>query len=236
MTEGSESRAKILVIDDEQEIRKLLDVALGPHGFDVIEAAAGREGVQKAALQRPELIILDMGLPDIDGLEVVKAIREWSNVPIIILSVREQEAQKIAALDSGANDYVTKPFNMGELMARIRVALRSLVPGQSTPIIEAGALRMDLSKRLTTMDGKEIRLTPTEYELLRYLAVNAGMVLTHKQLLTQVWGSDFTPDIQYLRVYIGQLRKKIEPNPSDPRHIITEPGVGYRFETREDIN
>lgn len=236
MKEGSESRAKILVIDDEQEIRKLLDVALGPHGFDVIEAAAGREGVQKAALQRPELIILDMGLPDIDGLEVVKAIREWSNVPIIILSVREQEAQKIAALDSGANDYVTKPFNMGELMARIRVALRSLVPGQSTPIIEAGALRMDLSKRLTTMDGKEIRLTPTEYELLRYLAVNAGMVLTHKQLLTQVWGSDFTPDIQYLRVYIGQLRKKIEPNPSDPRHIITEPGVGYRFETREDIN
>jgi two-component system, OmpR family, KDP operon response regulator KdpE len=235
MTPSAGAGARILVIDDEREIRKLLKVALGAHGFEIVEASAGREGVEKAALEHPELILLDMGLPDMDGLDVVNEVREWSSVPIIILSVREKEAQKIVALDAGANDYVTKPFNMGELMARIRVALRSLVPGQADPVIRVGELRMDLAKRRTTMAGEDVRLTPTEYEVLKFLAVNAGSVVTHKQLLAQVWGGDFSPDVQYLRVYIGQLRKKIEPNPSQPEYILTEPGVGYRLSTREEL-
>ncbi|HEY5527375.1 MAG TPA: response regulator transcription factor [Candidatus Anoxymicrobiaceae bacterium] len=233
MAANPESAARILVIDDEPEIRKLLRVALGAHGFHMLEAGSGREGLERAALDHPDLIILDMGLPDIDGLEVVKSLREWSTAPIIILSVREQEDQKIAALDAGASDYVTKPFNMGELMARIRVAFRNLVPQANTPIVEIGGLHMDLYARKTTVDGKEVRFTPTEYEVLKYLAINAGKVITHRQLLTHVWGADYTPDIQYLRVYIGQLRKKIEPNPSNPSYIITEPGVGYRLSTPE---
>jgi len=230
------SGAKILVIDDELEIRRLLRVALDAHDFVALEAETGREGVEKAAVESPDLVILDMGLPDVDGLEVIKSIREWSKVPIIILSVREQEDQKVGALDAGASDYVTKPFGMGELMARIRVALRALAPGQDTPIIDIGDLEMDLTKRRTTMGGQEVRLTPTEYELLKYLATNAGKVLTRRQLLEQVWGSDFTSDVQYLRVYIGQLRKKIEPDPSRPQYIITEPGVGYRLSAPGDLS
>jgi two-component system, OmpR family, KDP operon response regulator KdpE len=229
MTGTTETGARILLIDDETEIRKMLKVALGAHGYELLEAQAGREGVERAALERPDLILLDMGLPDMDGVEVINAIREWSSVPIIILSVREQESQKILALDAGANDYVTKPFHMGELTARIRAALRALLPGHSDPVIEVGELRVDLAHRRTSIKGAEIRLTPTEYEVLKHLAVNAGKVLTHKQLLKQVWGDDFTPDVQYLRVYIGQLRKKIEPDPSQPRYILTEPGVGYRL-------
>jgi two-component system KDP operon response regulator KdpE len=229
MTPPLDSGARILVIDDEPEIRKLLKVALGAHGFEVLEAATGREGIEKTALEKPEVVVLDLGLPDVDGQEVVEAIRGWSMVPIIILSVREQESDKITALDAGANDFVTKPFNMGELMARIRVALRHLVPGQNTPVIEIGELRMDLSGRLVTMGDEEVKLTRTEYELLKYLATNAGKVITHRQLLDEVWGPSYTQDTQYLRVYVGQLRKKIEPDPSQPRYIITEPGIGYRL-------
>ncbi len=231
-----EGGAKILVIDDELEIRRMLRVALGPHGFNIIEAETGEEGLEKAAFARPELIILDMGLPDMDGLAVVEGLREWSNTPIIILSVREQESEKVAALDAGANDYVTKPFSMAELMARIRAALRALVPGQNAPVIRIGDLIMDLSKRLTTVRGQEVKLTPTEYELLKFLVVNNGKVITHKQLLDHIWGVEWRPDPQYLRVYIGQLRKKIEANPSNPEYIITEPGVGYRFATSDDID
>jgi two-component system KDP operon response regulator KdpE len=231
-----EGGAKILVIDDELEIRRMLKVALGPHGFSIIEAETGGEGLEKAAFARPELIILDMGLPDMDGLQVVEGLREWSNTPIIILSVREQESEKVAALDAGANDYVTKPFSMAELMARIRAALRALVPGQNVPIIRIIDLEMDLAKRLTTVRGQEVKLTPTEYELLKFLVVNNGKVITHKQLLDHIWGSEWRPDPQYLRVYIGQLRKKIESNPSNPEYIITEPGVGYRFTTSDDID
>ncbi len=221
--------ARILVIDDEPEIRKLLKVALGAHGYFVIEAGTGKQGVEGAAFDHPDIIILDMGLPDMDGLEVVRVVREWSSLPIIILSVREHEDQKVAALDCGANDYVTKPFSMNELTARIRAALRTLVPGESSPVIKIGELEMDLSRRRTAVSGEEIKLTPTEYELLKYLAINVGKVATHKQLSIQVWGAGFISDNQKLRVYIGQLRKKIEPDPSRPIYILTEPGVGYRL-------
>jgi two-component system, OmpR family, KDP operon response regulator KdpE len=234
MTPPGDRGAKILVVDDEPEIRKLLRVALGAHGFEMLEAAGGREGIEKVALEMPDVVILDLGLPDIDGYQVVEAVREWSMVPIIILSVREQESDKIRALDAGANDYVTKPFNMGELMARIRVAIRHLVAGQSTPIVETGDLRMDLSSRQVTVRGHEVKLTPTEYELLKQLAIDSGKVLTRTQLLERVWGHDSTGDTQYLRVYIGQLRKKIEPDPSQPRYIITEPGVGYRLAVHDE--
>jgi len=221
--------ARILVIDDEPEIRRLLKVALTAHGYKVLEAETGQEGISRAAIDHPDIIILDLGLPDMDGLEVVKAVREWSSVPIIILSVREQDDQKVTTLDSGANDYVTKPFSMNELTARIRSALRTLVPGESLPVIKAGELEMDLSRRRTTVSGKEVKLTPTEYELLKHLAIKAGMVVTHKQLLTRVWGTDLIPDIQNLRVYINQVRKKIEPEPTRPIYILTEPRIGYRL-------
>lgn len=197
-------------------------------------AKTGRDGISKAALEHPDIIILDMGLPDIEGLDVIRTVREWSSTPIIILSVREREKDKITALDSGASDYVVKPFNMGELMARVRVALRSLVPGGDKPVIEAGRLSMDLSRRVTSIDGKEIKLTPTEYELLKLLATNAGKVVTQKQLLAHVWNTQSMENSQYLRVYISQLRKKIEVDPSNPRHLLTEPGVGYRLALPED--
>lgn len=229
MSKSAQDGARILVVDDEPEIRKLLEVALGAHGFEVITASTGREGIEQTALEKPDVVVLDLGLPDVDGQKVVESIRAWSMVPIIILSVREQESDKVRALDAGANDYVTKPFNMAELMARIRVALRHLVAGQTTPIVEAGELRIDLSSRLVTVSGREVNLTKTEYELLKNLAVNAGKVMTHRQLLELVWGPEYTSDTQYLRVYIGQLRKKLECDPSRPALIITEPAVGYRL-------
>ncbi|MBN2026600.1 MAG: response regulator [Actinobacteria bacterium] len=221
--------ARILLVDDEVEIRRLLRVALDAYGYSVIEAETGRDGIRKAALDHPDIMILDMGLPDIEGLEVIRNVREWSSMPIIILSVREREKDKVAALDSGASDYVVKPFNMGELMARVRVALRSLVPGSTDPVIEIGDLRMDLSRRVTAVGGKEIKLTPTEYELLKLLAINAGKVITQKQLLEHIWDTKSLEHTQYLRVYVSQLRKKIELDPSHPRYLLTEPGVGYRL-------
>lgn len=224
-----DSGARILVVDDEAEIRKLLKVALDAYGYAVIEAETGREGVRKAALENPDIMILDMGLPDIEGLEVIRTVREWSSMPVIILSVREHERDKVAALDSGANDYVVKPFVMGELMARLRVALRSLAPGGADPVVTIGDLSVDLSRRITRVGGREVRLTPTEYELLKMLVTNAGRVVTQKQLLAHVWDNQSTEQVQYLRVYISQLRKKIESDPSNPRYLLTEPGVGYRL-------
>lgn len=221
--------ARILIIDDEKQIRKLLEVALSSHGYELEEAACGRDGLNKAAVFRPDLIVLDLGLPDLDGLEVLRQLREWSKTPVIILSVREQENEKITALDSGADDYVTKPFGMGELLARIRAALRHAAGLGNEPVLSFGDLVVDVARRHITVNGYEIKLTPTEYELAKNLAIYAGKVLTHRQLLRAVWGPSYENDTQYLRVYIAQLRRKIEEDPSRPRHIITEPGVGYRL-------
>lgn len=221
--------ARILVVDDEPQMRRLLKVALAASGYDVSEAATGQEGLERAALLRPDLIVLDLTLPDLDGLEIIKRLREWTQAPLIILSVREQEHDKITALDAGANDYVTKPFGMGELLARIRNALRNVDNAETEPRLTFGELTIDLTQRLVTVSGKEIRLSPTEYKLLKTLAVHSGKVLTHTQLLRMVWGSSCTEEVHYLRVFIKRIRNKIEQNPSHPMHIITEPCVGYRF-------
>ncbi len=221
--------ARILVIDDEPQMQRLLKVALTAHGYEIREAETGREGIGQAAVFHPDLIILDLSLPDLDGIQVVKQIREWTRTPVIILSVREQESDKIAALDAGADDYVTKPFSMGELLARLRTALRHAAGPGDEPVLTSGGLVIDLTRRQVSMEGKEVKLTPTEYELLRILAVNAGKVLTHRQLMRTVWGPSYEQETNYLRVYIRQLRQKIEPDPARPRHIITEPGVGYRL-------
>jgi two-component system KDP operon response regulator KdpE len=221
--------ARILIIDDEKQIRRLLKVALTSYGYELEEAVSGQDGLNKAAVFRPDLVILDLGLPDLDGLEFLRRLREWSKTPVIILSVREHENDKINALDNGADDYVTKPFGMGELLARIRAALRHAAGLGNEPVLNFGDLEIDVAQRRVTVDGNVIKLTPTEYELLRNLAVYSGKVLTHRQLLRAVWGPSYENDTQYLRVYIAQLRRKIESDPSRPRHIITEPGVGYRL-------
>jgi two-component system KDP operon response regulator KdpE len=226
--------AKILIIDDEAQIRKLLRVTLNAHGFDVTEAATGQEGLLQATMVRPDLIVLDLGLPDMTGMEVLNHIREWSQVPIIILTAQDQEQDKVAALDRGADDYVTKPFGMGEFMARMRVALRHIAKTQDEPVLKLGDLVIDLSQRLVELQGEKLKLTPTEYDLLKVLALNAGRVMTHRQLLKQVWGgSQYESDSQYLRVYVGHLRKKIEEDSTRPRYILTEPGIGYRFAWQE---
>lgn len=221
--------ARILVIDDESQIQKLLKVALTSHGYEVGEAATAQQGLSETAVFRPDIIILDLGLPDMDGLEVMTRLREWTKTPVIILSAKEQEKDKILALDAGADDYLTKPFGMGELLARIRAALRHSVGAKDEPVLEFDDLLIDLAHRKVVSYGEEVKLTPTEYDLMKNLAIHAGKVLTHKQLLRACWGPSYENDTHYLRVFIGQLRRKIEANPTRPRHIITEPGVGYRF-------
>jgi len=222
--------ARILVIDDEAQIRKLLRVALTAYGYEVREVTCGQDGLREAAVYRPDLIVLDLGLPDIDGLQLLSQLREWSEIPVIILSVKEQEQDKIAALDNGADDYVSKPFSMGELLARIRTALRhSRHDMEENPVLNFNDLEIDLVRRRVKVGGKEVKLTPTEYDLLRNLAIHSGKVLTHRQLLTTIWGKAYENDTHYLRVYIGQLRRKIEIDPSLPKHLITESGVGYRL-------
>jgi two-component system KDP operon response regulator KdpE len=220
---------RILIIDDEIQIRRFLRISLTSHGYNVRDVGTGQAGLEEASLFSPEMVILDLGLPDMSGIEVLRKMREWSKVPVIILSVKEQETDKITALDNGADDYVTKPFGMGELLARIRAALRHSAGVENEPVLRFDDLALDLAHRRTTVRDKELKLTPTEYELVKNLALNAGKVLTHKFLLRTVWGSAYENDIQYLRVYMGQIRRKIEVDPSRPRHIITEPGVGYRM-------
>lgn len=231
---ASDKGARILVIDDEPQIRKLLKVTLAAHHYDIGEASTGEEGIMQASMHPPDLILLDLGLPDVPGLEVMRRIREWSSLPIIVLTAKDREADKIVALDSGADDYVTKPFGMGELVARIRVSLRHVAKTVSEPILRFGLLSIDLAHRIVELDGDRVKLTPTEYDLLKMLASNAGKVITQRQLLQQVWGGHYTEtEAHYLRVYIGHLRKKLEEDSTRPRFIVTEPGIGYRFQMQE---
>ena len=222
--------AKILIIDDEAPIRKLLQVTLGAHGFSTIEATTGKDGIVQAGMERPDLIILDLGLPDMEGIDALAQIRAWYVAPIIVLTVRDDEVGKVFALDHGADDYITKPFGMGELMARIRVALRHVANQSEEPVISIGPLTIDLAKRSVDKNGIPIKLTPIEYDLLKVLATHAGRVMTHRQLLQQVWGDQsFDTASHYIRIYVGHLRKKIEDDPTRPKLITTEPGVGYRL-------
>ncbi|WP_416223761.1 response regulator [Thermoflexus sp.] len=223
------SGKRILIVDDERAIRRFLRLILEAHGYAVLEAVDGQEALQLTATQRPDLLLLDLGLPDIDGVEVLRRLREWTGVPVIVLSVREREEDKIAALDAGADDYLTKPFGAGELLARIRAALRRSISPPSDPVFEIGDLRVDLARRLVTRQGQRIELTPTEFALLRVLIQHAGKVLTHRQLLRAVWGPGYENDVHLLRVTISNLRRKLEPDPSRPRYIQTELGVGYRI-------
>ncbi|MFC5450966.1 response regulator [Paenibacillus aestuarii] len=226
MTNG----ARILIIDDEPQIRKLLKVTLQAHSFEIHEAATGEDGVYQASIVHPDLIVLDLGLPSMSGMDVLTRVREWSQIPIIVLTAKDREEDKIAALDGGADDYVTKPFGMGELVARIRVALRHVAKTVDEPILRFDHLVIDLAQRLVELDGNRVKLTPTEYDLLKVLASNAGKVVTQRQLLQQVWGGHHhESDSHYLRIYIGHLRKKLEEDPTRPKFIETEPGIGYRF-------
>jgi two-component system KDP operon response regulator KdpE len=220
---------RILVIDDEKQIRRVLRAGLSGYGYDVAEAASGGEGLSQAAVLHPDLIILDLGLPDLDGTDVITQLREWTEAPIIVLSVREHDEDKIKALDAGADDYVVKPFSMGELLARIRTTLRHTAKGADEPVLTFGGLIIDITHRNVSVGGKQVKLTPTEYEILKYLALQAGRVVTHGQLLLAARGPNYQKDTHYLRVYIGHLRHKIEDDPNHPQYIITEPGVGYRF-------
>jgi two-component system KDP operon response regulator KdpE len=218
-----------LVVDDEPPIRRFLRTSLSSQGFEIVEAASGEDAVRATASERPDVIVLDLALPDMDGIEVTRNVRGWSKVPIIVLSARDREQDKIAALDAGADDYLTKPFGVGELMARIRVALRHLSPEAGDAVFRFGALSVDLARRVVTVSGQEISLTPTEYGILRTLVMHAGKVLTHKQLLKEVWGPGYEQDAHILRVNISNLRRKLETDPARPQYLLTEPGVGYRL-------
>jgi two-component system KDP operon response regulator KdpE len=224
----------VLIVDDEMPIRRFLRVSLAGEGYRVVEAATAAEALEQIAAQRPDVVVLDLGLPDRDGLAVIREIREWSSVPIVVLSVRDRESDKVSSLEAGADDYLTKPFGVGELMARLRVALRhaSIAGGTADePVFSTGELRVDLARRQVVVAGQEVRLTPIEYKLLALLVKNAGKVLTHRQLLRQVWGPEYGDENHYVRVYVAQLRRKIEADPARPRYLRTEPGVGYRLVT-----
>lgn len=220
---------KILVVDDERPIRRFLNASLG-NRYKILEAENGTDAIKAAAIDHPEVIILDLGLPDMDGTEVTRRLREWTNVPIIVISVRDGEQEKVAALDAGADDYLTKPFGTSELLARIRVALRrSNKPEEATVVFQQDDLRIDFAKREIRVHDDPVPLTPTEYNILRVLVTHAGKVLTHQQLIKEVWGGNYEVNAHLLRVNVSNLRRKIESNPLQPRHIVTEPGVGYRF-------
>lgn len=221
---------RVLIIDDEPQIRRFLRTSLDVHGYKAAEASDGNDGLRQITTGNFDVIILDLGLPDQDGTEVIRRVREWSRVPILVLTVRDQEGDKVRALDLGADDYVTKPFGMAELLARLRaVARRQALQEGSEPIYDHDGLRIDLMHRLVTLEGRDIRLTPKQYELLRMLARNAGKVVTHHQLLTTIWGPAHGEDVQYLRVFMRKLRSQLEEDPARPKHLLTELGVGYRL-------
>ncbi len=224
------SATRVLIVDDAPQIRRFLRTSLSAHGYEVYEAETAAEALKRATVEKPDVVILDLGLPDAEGLDVLRRLREWSSVPVIVLTVRDREEDKIAALDAGADDYLTKPFGMGEMMARIRTALRHRLQERGAePVVRAGDVAIDLARRIVTRAGAEVKLSPREYDLLRVLATGAGKVITHQHLLREVWGPAHINDAQYLRVYIGQLRHKLESNPAEPAIIQTEPGVGYRL-------
>jgi two-component system KDP operon response regulator KdpE len=225
----SENRPRVLVVDDEQALRRFLRVALTSQAYTVFEAASGQNALSLAVAHKPDIVILDLGLPDMDGVEVTRLLREWTQIPIIILSVRGSERDKIAALDAGADDYLTKPFGVGELLARLRATLRRAAEPKGEPVFTSGDLKIDLSRRLVSVADREVQLTPTEYDLLRVLVTHAGKVLTHHHLLSEVWGPGYERESHMLHVNISNLRRKIEPDPACPQFIITEPGVGYRL-------
>ena len=222
-------KTKVLVVDDDHAIRRFLRTSLTAHGYDVYTTATGEDAILQTINAQPDLIILDLGLPGIDGIEVTKRIREWSQTPIVILSVQNQDTDKIEALDAGADDYLTKPFSIGELTARLRVAMRHAQQEEPELIFGSGKLRVDLTARVVTFDGTEVQLTPTEYDLLKVLTQHAGRVLTHQQLLREVRGAGAQTETHLLRVHMSNLRHKIEEDPTNPQYILTEPGVGYRF-------
>lgn len=224
------TKARVLVVDDEAAIPRFLKPALEANDYEMTSAGTVAEALKRIAAESPDIVLLDLGLPDGDGKDVIRRAREWSDLPIIVLSAREREAEKIEALDLGADDYVNKPFNVGELMARMRTALRHQMQQRSeVPVLRVGGIEIDSVRHLVTKHGSEAKLTPKEFDLLSFLARHSGRVVTHRQILTAVWGPAHTEDTQYLRVYIGQLRQKIEEHPDDPQIILTEPGIGYRI-------
>ena len=233
MNDTTTTQPVALVIDDEVQIRRLLRITLEANGYRVVEAANGQGGLTQAATCRPDVVLLDLGLPDLDGVTVLKRLREWSHVPVIVLSVRDRDEDKTVALDSGADDYVTKPFSTAELLARLRDAQRHTQPVADTVVFRTGDLEVDLSSRRVTVKGQEVRLTATEYSLLRLLVRHAGRVLTHQHLLREIWGPDYVGQTHYLRVYVARLREKLEAAPSRPEVLITEPGVGYRLVVKD---
>ena len=224
------AKLRVLVIDDEAAILRFLKPALEANNYEMASSGSVADGIKRVAAETPDIVLLDLGLPDGDGKDVIRRAREWSDVPIIVLSAREREAEKIDALDLGADDYINKPFNVGELLARMRAALRHRMQRKAeVPVLRVGTLEVDAVRHRATRAGAELKLTPKEFELLSFLAKHAGRVLTHKQILIAVWGPAHTEDTQYLRVYIGQLRQKVEDHPDDPHLILTEPGIGYRI-------
>jgi two-component system KDP operon response regulator KdpE len=224
----------ILVVEDEPQMLRFLRASLSAHGYRVVDASTGEDALKQAAAHNPDLVLLDLGLPDLDGLQVARRVREWASVPIIVLSARGQEQDKIDALDGGADDYLTKPFGTGELLARVRVAIRHAERVGAAPesSIAVGDLRIDLARRRVEVDGNEVHLTPLEYKLFAVLMKHAGKVLTHRQLLADVWGPPYVEQAQYLRVYMAQLRHKLERDPARPRYLVTEPNIGYRLKDR----
>jgi two-component system KDP operon response regulator KdpE len=223
--------SRVLVVDDEPQIRRALATNLRAREYEVDLAATGEDALRLAAERHPDVVVLDLGLPGIDGIEVVRGLRGWTQVPIIILSVREDESDKVEALDAGADDYLTKPFGMNELLARLRAALRRATPVDEVPVLVTDDFRIDLSAKRVVRDEKEVHLTPTEWGLVEQLVRNRGKLVTQRQLLQEVWGPEYQTEANYLRVYMAGLRRKLEPNPSQPRYFITEAGMGYRFET-----
>ncbi|PJI38731.1 response regulator transcription factor [Ferrovibrio sp.] len=225
----------ILIVDDEKQIRRFLRTGLSVHGYEVIEAESGAEALREASTKAPDLVVLDLQLGDMDGLDVLQRIREWSWLPVLILSVRNREVEKVKALELGADDYITKPFGIAEFIARVNALLRRIPEAIAQPIFSLGDLSIDLARRQVLLDGTEIKLSPKEYALLQYLARHAGKVVTHEQMLREIWGDGHVEDAHYLRIFMRRLRQKVERDPTQPRYIVTEVGVGYRLRVQDQL-